>query len=60
LYDLYPNQRAQPAWSGSENRQHSDPGQDINLLRAKVGMVFQKPTPFPMTIYENIALASVV
>jgi phosphate transport system ATP-binding protein len=31
------------------------PKQDINLLRAKVGMVFQKPTPFPMTIYENIA-----
>src|SRR5690606_30799177 len=32
-----------------------DPRQDVNLLRAKVGMVFQKPTPFPMTIYENIA-----
>jgi energy-coupling factor transporter ATP-binding protein EcfA2 len=31
------------------------PDQDVNLLRAKVGMVFQKPTPFPMTIYENIA-----
>src|SRR6185369_7619075 len=31
------------------------PKQDVNLLRAKVGMVFQKPTPFPMTIYENIA-----
>ena len=31
------------------------PGQDLNLLRAKVGMVFQKPTPFPMSIYENIA-----
>jgi phosphate transport system ATP-binding protein len=31
------------------------PKQDLNLLRAKVGMVFQKPTPFPMTIYENIA-----
>ena len=31
------------------------PTQDLNLLRAKVGMVFQKPTPFPMTIYENIA-----
>src|SRR5262249_61264654 len=29
--------------------------QDVNLLRARVGMVFQKPTPFPMTIYENIA-----
>jgi phosphate transport system ATP-binding protein len=32
-----------------------DPGLDLNLLRARVGMVFQKPTPFPMTIYENIA-----
>ena len=32
-----------------------EPEQDVNLLRAKVGMVFQKPTPFPMTIYENIA-----
>ncbi len=30
-------------------------GQDLNMLRAKVGMVFQKPTPFPMSIYENIA-----
>ena len=28
---------------------------DLNLLRAKVGMVFQKPTPFPMTIYDNVA-----
>ncbi len=31
------------------------PKQDINLLRARIGMVFQKPTPFPMSIYENIA-----
>ena len=31
------------------------PGQDLNLLRARIGMVFQKPTPFPMSIYENIA-----
>jgi phosphate transport system ATP-binding protein len=31
------------------------PKQDLNMLRAKVGMVFQKPTPFPMTIYDNIA-----
>ncbi|MGA0187959.1 MAG: phosphate ABC transporter ATP-binding protein, partial [Burkholderiaceae bacterium] len=31
------------------------PKQDLNLLRAQVGMVFQKPTPFPMSIYENIA-----
>ena len=33
----------------------SSPKQDLNLLRSRVGMVFQKPTPFPMTIYENIA-----
>jgi phosphate transport system ATP-binding protein len=32
-----------------------DPAVDVNALRARVGMVFQKPTPFPMTIYENIA-----
>jgi phosphate transport system ATP-binding protein len=32
-----------------------DAGQDINYLRARIGMVFQKPTPFPMSIYENIA-----
>jgi phosphate transport system ATP-binding protein len=54
MYDLYPNQRA----SGEVRLDNEDilaPSQDINLLRAKVGMVFQKPTPFPMTIYENIA-----
>jgi phosphate transport system ATP-binding protein len=54
MYDLYPNQRA----TGNvrlDNHNILDSGQDINLLRAKVGMVFQKPTPFPMTIYENIA-----
>ncbi|HEY0223788.1 MAG TPA: phosphate ABC transporter ATP-binding protein PstB [Pseudolabrys sp.] len=54
MYDLYPNQRA----TGEvrlDNDNILEPGQDINLLRAKVGMVFQKPTPFPMTIYENIA-----
>jgi ABC-type phosphate transport system ATPase subunit len=32
-----------------------EPGQDVNMLRAKVGMVFQKPTPFPMSVYDNIA-----
>lgn len=54
MYDLYPNQRA----TGEvrlDNQNILDPSQDLNLLRAKVGMVFQKPTPFPMTIYENIA-----
>jgi len=54
MYDLYPNQRA----AGHVRLDNEDilaPSQDLNLLRAKVGMVFQKPTPFPMTIYENIA-----
>ena len=54
MYDLYPNQKA----TGSVRLDDDDilsPSQDLNLLRAKVGMVFQKPTPFPMTIYENIA-----
>src|SRR5260363_348082 len=32
-----------------------DPKQDIALLRARIGMVFQKPTPFPMSVYDNIA-----
>ncbi len=54
MYDLYPNQRA----TGEVTLEGEDilsPSQDLNLLRARVGMVFQKPTPFPMTIYENIA-----
>ena len=54
MYDLYPNQRA----TGHVQLDDDDilsPSQDLNLLRAKVGMVFQKPTPFPMTIFENIA-----
>jgi phosphate transport system ATP-binding protein len=54
MYELYPNQRAEgEVMLDGENI--LDPGQDLNLLRARVGMVFQKPTPFPMTIYENIA-----
>jgi phosphate transport system ATP-binding protein len=54
IYALYPNQRAEgEVWLDGENV--LDAGQDPNLLRAKVGMVFQKPTPFPMSIYENIA-----
>jgi len=54
MYDLYPGQRA----TGQvllDSTNVLDPGLDLNLLRARVGMVFQKPTPFPMTIYENIA-----
>jgi phosphate transport system ATP-binding protein len=54
IYDLYPRQRAEgEVLLDGENI--LDEKQDPNLLRARVGMVFQKPTPFPMTIYENIA-----
>jgi phosphate transport system ATP-binding protein len=54
MYDLYPGQRAtgQVMFDG-ENL--LDASVDINMLRARIGMVFQKPTPFPMSIYENIA-----
>jgi phosphate transport system ATP-binding protein len=54
MYDLYPNQRAEgEVLLDGENI--LAPGLDLNLLRARVGMVFQKPTPFPMSIYDNIA-----
>jgi phosphate transport system ATP-binding protein len=54
IYELYPNQRAtgEVIFDG-KNILEGD--QDLNLLRARIGMVFQKPTPFPMTIYDNIA-----
>src|SRR5437016_13403419 len=54
IYELYANQRA----TGQvifDNENILDGGLDVNLLRARIGMVFQKPTPFPMTIYDNIA-----
>src|SRR5262245_26283689 len=54
VYDLYPNQRAEGEVL-LDGQNVLSPNQDLNLLRAKVGMVFQKPTPFPMTIYDNIA-----
>jgi phosphate transport system ATP-binding protein len=54
MYDLYPGQRAEGQLL-LDNTNILDPKLDLNLLRARVGMVFQKPTPFPMTIYENIA-----
>ena len=54
MYDLYPDQRAEGEILLGE-RNILDRGVDVHELRAKVGMVFQKPTPFPMTIYENIA-----
>jgi phosphate transport system ATP-binding protein len=54
MYDLYPGQRAVgEAMMDGENI--VDPATDLNHLRSRIGMVFQKPTPFPMTIYENIA-----
>jgi phosphate transport system ATP-binding protein len=54
MYSLYPGQRAE----GEINFYGQNilkKGQDLNLLRAQIGMVFQKPTPFPMSIYDNIA-----
>jgi phosphate transport system ATP-binding protein len=54
IYSLYPHQRAEGEVL-LDGTNILDPGQDLNLLRARVGMVFQKPTPFPMSIYENIA-----
>ena len=54
MYDLYPGQRA----TGEvimDGRNIIGPDIDVGELRARVGMVFQKPTPFPMSIYENIA-----
>jgi phosphate transport system ATP-binding protein len=54
MYDLYPGQRATGhVMMGDMNI--IDPKVDVNALRARIGMVFQKPTPFPMTIFENIA-----
>ena len=54
MYSLYPGQRAvgEIVFNG---RNILDAGVDLNMLRAKIGMVFQKPTPFPMSIYDNIA-----
>ena len=54
IYDLYPNQRAEGEVL-LDGRNILEPSQDLNLLRSRIGMVFQKPTPFPMSIYENIA-----
>jgi phosphate transport system ATP-binding protein len=54
MYQLYPGQRAEGEII-LDGANVLDPKQDLNLLRSKVGMVFQKPTPFPMSIYDNIA-----
>ena len=54
MYDLYPGQRAQgEAMMDGQNIIGADV--DLNDLRSRIGMVFQKPTPFPMSIYDNIA-----
>ncbi|WP_037586246.1 phosphate ABC transporter ATP-binding protein PstB [Stenoxybacter acetivorans] len=53
MYDLYPNMKAEGEVLLDGNN-ILDKSVDLNLLRAKVGMVFQKPTPFPMSIYDNI------
>ncbi|MEO7741856.1 MAG: phosphate ABC transporter ATP-binding protein PstB [Usitatibacter sp.] len=54
MFELYPEQRAAgEILLGGENLLTSK--QDVSLIRARIGMVFQKPTPFPMSIYDNIA-----
>jgi phosphate transport system ATP-binding protein len=54
MYELYPEQRAEGEVSvDGENILTSR--DDVALIRAKIGMIFQKPTPFPMSIYDNIA-----
>ena len=54
MYDLYPNQRAKgDVMFDGENI--LSPSQDLNILRARIGMVFQKPNPFPKSIYDNVA-----
>lgn len=53
IYDLYPDQRAQGEIL-FEGRNILQAGEDLNLLRAKIGMLFQKPAPFPMSVYDNI------
>src|SRR3569832_1646292 len=54
IYDLYPGQKVTgEVMLGGRNILSKS--EDLNLLRSKVGMVFQKPTPFPMSIYDNIA-----
>lgn len=54
IYELYPGHRAQGEiiYNG---RNILDSNQDVNMLRARIGMLFQRPTPFPMSVYENIA-----
>ena len=54
MFELYPEQRAEGAII-LDGEDLLKSGQDVALIRARIGMVFQKPTPFPMSIYDNIA-----
>jgi phosphate transport system ATP-binding protein len=54
IYALYPGQRAEGEIL-LDGRNVLDRGEDLSLLRARIGMVFQQPTPFPMSIYDNVA-----
>ena len=54
MYSLYPGQRAEGEIK-FYGQNILDARQDLNLLRSRIGMVFQKPTPFPMSIYDNVA-----
>lgn len=54
MYDLYPGMSA-TGEINLDGQNILDKSLDVNLLRARVGMVFQKPTPFPMSIYDNVA-----
>lgn len=54
MFELYPEQRAEGSIT-LDGEDLLDKSRDVALLRAKVGMVFQKPTPFPMSIYDNVA-----
>jgi phosphate transport system ATP-binding protein len=54
MFELYPEQRAQGQIT-VDGQNVLDRKEDVSLLRARIGMVFQRPTPFPMSIYDNIA-----
>src|SRR3989344_1803473 len=54
IYELYPDRRAEGAVM-FEGRNILSNGEDLNLLRGKIGMIFQTATPFPMSVYENVA-----
>jgi phosphate transport system ATP-binding protein len=54
MFELYPEQRAEGEIPGRRRTSWTSKD-DVSLIRAKIGMVFQKPTPFPMSIYDNIA-----